>query len=109
MKSFINSQFGYCPIVWMFHNRTLNRRINDIHERSLRLVHSFVFISPVAKGPGIKLGKTLSDLLSNLRPQIGRQLFGIVNTPSTSTSTSTSPPPPPPTHPPPPKKIDERK
>ena len=39
MKSFINSQFGYCPIVWMFHSRTLNRRINNIHGRSLRLVY----------------------------------------------------------------------
>ena len=39
MKSFINSQFGYCPIVWMFHSRTLNRRINNIHERSLRIVY----------------------------------------------------------------------
>ena len=38
MKSFINSQFGYCPIVWMFHSRTLKRRRNNIHERSLRLV-----------------------------------------------------------------------
>ena len=35
MKAFINSQFGYCPLVWMFHSRTLNNRINKIHE-SLR-------------------------------------------------------------------------
>ena len=28
MKVYINSQFGYCPLVWMFHDRTLNRRIN---------------------------------------------------------------------------------
>ena len=39
MKSFINSQFRYCVIVWMFHSRTLNRRINIIHERSLRIVY----------------------------------------------------------------------
>ena len=39
MKSFINSQFGYCPLVWMFHSRTLNTRINKIHERSLRIVY----------------------------------------------------------------------
>ena len=38
MKSFINSQFGYCPLVWMFHSRKLNNRINNIHERALRLV-----------------------------------------------------------------------
>ena len=38
MKAFINSHFGYCPLVWMFHSRKLNNRINSIHERALRLV-----------------------------------------------------------------------
>ena len=28
MKAFIVSQFNYCPLVWMFCNRTLNNRIN---------------------------------------------------------------------------------
>ena len=39
MKAFIHSQFGYCPIVWMTHSRTLNNRINRIHERALRIVY----------------------------------------------------------------------
>ena len=39
MKAFIESQFGYCPLVWMFHSRTLNNRINKLHERALRLVY----------------------------------------------------------------------
>ena len=39
LKSFIESQFGYCPLVWMFHSRTLNTRINRLHERGLRLVY----------------------------------------------------------------------
>ena len=40
MKAFINSQFGYCPLVWMFHSRTLNNRINKIHERALCMVYN---------------------------------------------------------------------
>ena len=33
MKSFITSQFGYCPLIWTFHSRTLNNKINSsIHE-----------------------------------------------------------------------------
>ena len=40
MTAYINSQFGYCPLVWMFHSRTLNNRINKIHERSLRIVYN---------------------------------------------------------------------
>ena len=39
MKSFILSQFGYCPLVWMFHSRNLNNRINRIHERALRITY----------------------------------------------------------------------
>ena len=38
-KAFISSQFSYCPLVWMFHKRELNNRINRLHERSLRLVY----------------------------------------------------------------------
>ena len=30
--------FGYCLLVWMFHSRRLNNRINNIHERALRIV-----------------------------------------------------------------------
>ena len=33
MKAFIISQFGYCPLVWMFHSRRINNRINRLHER----------------------------------------------------------------------------
>ena len=39
MKAFIASQFSYCPLIWMFHSRTLNNRINNIHERALRLTY----------------------------------------------------------------------
>ena len=39
MKSFIESQFGYCPLIWMFHGRGVNNKINHLHERSLRIVY----------------------------------------------------------------------
>ena len=39
MKTFIRSQFNYCPLTWMFHNRTLNNKINKLHERALRIVY----------------------------------------------------------------------
>ena len=31
MKAFIYSQFNYCPLIWMFHNRELNNKINKLH------------------------------------------------------------------------------
>ena len=39
MKAFITSQFSYCPLIWMFHSRSLNNKINRIHEQALRLVY----------------------------------------------------------------------
>ena len=40
MNAFIESQFSYCPLIWMFcHSRRLNKRINHIHERGLRIVY----------------------------------------------------------------------
>ena len=40
IQAFIYSQFGYCPLVWMFHSRKLNHRINRIQERALRIVYN---------------------------------------------------------------------
>ena len=39
LRSFVEAQFGYCPLVWMFHGREINRKINHIHERSLHIVY----------------------------------------------------------------------
>ena len=36
INSFFNSQFNYCPLVWMFHSRLINSKINCLHERVLR-------------------------------------------------------------------------
>ena len=40
IKAFFESQFKYCPLVWMFHSREVNQRINCLHERALRLVYN---------------------------------------------------------------------
>ena len=39
MKAYVASQFGYCPLVWMFHSRSLNNKINSFHERALRITY----------------------------------------------------------------------
>ena len=38
MQSFIESQFSYWPLIWMSHGSGVNKKINDLHERSLRIV-----------------------------------------------------------------------
>ena len=38
LNSFIKSQFSYCPLIWMFKSKGLNKKINRIHKKSLRLI-----------------------------------------------------------------------
>ena len=39
LKAFVESQFGYFPLPWMFHGRRANSKINHIHERALRIIY----------------------------------------------------------------------
>ena len=41
-KTFIESRFGYCPLIWMFHSRRVNNKTNNLHERSLRVVYKTI-------------------------------------------------------------------
>ena len=41
MNSFSDSQFNYCPLVWMCQSRRNNTNINNLHERCLRLIYSY--------------------------------------------------------------------
>ena len=38
-KAFVESQFKYCPIVWMFDSRRTNNKINRLHEAALGFVY----------------------------------------------------------------------
>ena len=38
-KHLLTSQFGYCPLVWMFRSRGFNNKINSLHERVLRITY----------------------------------------------------------------------
>ena len=38
-KAFVVSHFNYCPLVWMFHTKELNNRINSLHKKALRLTY----------------------------------------------------------------------
>ena len=39
MQAFFNAQFSYCPLVWMFHSRKINTKINNFHYRALRMIY----------------------------------------------------------------------
>ena len=40
MNSFFTSQFDYCSLVWMCHSRSMNSRINRLHETCVSIIYS---------------------------------------------------------------------
>ena len=40
MNTFFDSQFRYCPLIWMCHSRTNKRKIDRLHERCLRIIYN---------------------------------------------------------------------
>ena len=56
MNAFIKSQFNYCPLVWMFHDRSSNSKMDRIQESALQLV---------CKGSGKDLEKLKEKHLTN--------------------------------------------
>ena len=58
-EAFVESQFKYCPVVWMFHSRRTNSKINRLHERALGIVfdddvstcHGQIFLYSPSKYP----------------------------------------------------------
>ena len=52
MKTFIESQFGYCPLVWMFHGKIVHKKINHLHERALRIVYKDYISSAIVLWSG---------------------------------------------------------
>ena len=39
INAFFKSQCSYCPLVWMWHSRAHNGRINRLHQRCLRIIN----------------------------------------------------------------------
>ena len=86
MKAFITSQFGYCPLIWMFHSRALNNKINSIHERALRITYNDrteTFEGLLNKDNSVSihhrnlqvLVTELYKVKSNMAPEILNQIF----------------------------------
>ena len=86
MNAFILSQFGYCNLIWMFHNRSLNNKINRIHERTLRIIYndySSTFSELLEKDNSVtihernlrNLATELYKVLNGLSPKILDEVF----------------------------------
>ena len=40
MNAFFNLKFNYCPLMWMCHKHTANRKMNRLHGRCLRILYN---------------------------------------------------------------------
>ena len=40
VNAFFMTQFNYCPLLWMCHNRNYSKKKNMLHERSCRLIYN---------------------------------------------------------------------
>ena len=86
MKSFIESQFVYCSLTWMFCGRKTNARTNHFHEIALRIVYRnnslcFHQLLQIDKSYNIHhkniqtLATELYEVKSNLSNQIMHEIF----------------------------------
>ena len=87
MSSYITSQFNYCPLFWLIHNRKLNKKKKKIHERTLRIVLGFSEFLKNDKSVTIHQ-KNLQYLLTemykvkkNISPTIMNEIFQFVQNP----------------------------
>ena len=39
INAFFDSQFSYCPVLWMCHSRDMDTRTNNLHYGALRLIY----------------------------------------------------------------------
>ena len=39
-NTFVMSKFNYCPLIWMYHGKTSNNRIDPVQKRALRILHN---------------------------------------------------------------------
>ena len=40
MNAFFDSQFNYCPLIWMCHSRKPHHKINPSHEKCLHIIYN---------------------------------------------------------------------
>ena len=90
VNAFLNSQFSYCPLTWMSHSRSLNNKINCLHERCLRLIYSdnrSSFQELLSKDDSVTihqrniqiLATELYKVANNLSPELMKETFPMNN------------------------------
>ena len=64
IRTFVTSQFQYCPLVWMYHSRKMNNKINRLHERALRIAYkdyASSFVSLLEKDGSVTIHRKMCN------------------------------------------------
>ena len=86
MNTFVMSKFSYCTLIWMFHDRSVHKKINKIHERALRIIYKDScpsFEDLLTKAESVSIHERNLKLLAteifktqrNLNPSFMKQIF----------------------------------
>ena len=87
---YFSSQFNYCPLIWMNHNKSTNKKINNLHERALRLIycdHSSDFQELLQRDNSVTIHQKniqalaimMYKVVNNIAPTIVSELFSYSN------------------------------
>ena len=82
MRAFIENEFNYFPLTWMFHNRTLNNKINKLHERALRLTYKdekSTFSELLEKDKSVTIHERNIQKLATLMYKVKNKMFTTYN------------------------------
>ena len=82
-NAFIMSQFSYCPLIWMFHSRTMEHIINRICEMTLRLIyrnqHQLTFKELLEKNKAVSIHQrnlqTLATEIYKIKNKISSEIL----------------------------------
>ena len=89
INAFLKVLFNYCPVIWMFHYRFLNNKINRLHERCLRIIYNDKrsnFEELLAKDNSVSvhhnnihaLAIEIYKVANGISPEIMSQVFNVI-------------------------------
>ena len=89
-NSYFLSQFNYCSLIWIFYNKSINKKINNLQERALRLIycdHSSNFQDLLQRDDSVTIHRKniqalalmMYKVVNNIAPTIVSELFSFSN------------------------------
>ena len=89
-NSYFLSQFNYCSLIWIFYNKSINKKINNLQERALRLIycdHSSNFQDLLQRDDSVTIHRKniqalalmMYKVVNNIAPTTVSELFSFSN------------------------------